>query len=181
MKVVSRFEAHVLRVLQCFLRHVPPDQALPVITGHWTPPECLSRAAVELIQDHLAKGCTLWLARWPRGGWRRERFVRGEQVKEGRLWERSPPQEIGLVFSRHTLRFLIWITANKPGDEKSKWSVPDKDLTPADCLLFYLAYTALRETDVIKHLKTRPGFVGNLLLRLAFPEEFPVPAPGEAL
>jgi hypothetical protein len=136
---------------------------------------------VELIQDHLAKGCTLWLARWPRGGWRRERFIRGDQVKDGRLWERSAPKDMGLVFSRHALRFLLWITANKPTDAKANWSAPEKDLTPADCLLFYLAYTALRETEIAKHLKTRPGFAGNSLLRLAFPEEFAVSGPGETI
>jgi len=171
MKIVSRFEAHLLRLLQFFLRRVPLEQALPVITGHWAPPECLSKTAVELIQDHLAKGCTLILARV--GGWRRERFLRGAQAADGRLWDRTPPAVLGLSFSKHSLRFLIWITAHNPGDEKApSWTAAEKELLPGDELLFYLAYAALRETDIAPHLRTRPGFAGNRLCRLGFPEDF---------
>jgi hypothetical protein len=170
MKIVSRFEAKLLKVLQCFLRRSPLDHALAVITSQEAPPECLSRDAVELVQDNLAKGCSLILAR--AGGWRREQHLRGQDVIDGRLWERTTPSELGLTFSRHSLRFLIWITAHKPGDEKPKWSAREEELTQADCLFFYLAYSALRETEVAHPLRTRPGFWGNSLCRLAFSEDF---------
>src|SRR5579871_6632633 len=170
MKIVSRFESHLLRVLQFILRRAPLDQALPVITGHWSQPDCLSQSAVELIQDHLAKGCTLILAR--SGGWRRERFMRNEQVADGRLWDRTSPPELGLVFSKHPLRFLLWITAHNPTDEKTpKWTAAQSELTPADELFFYLAYSALRETDIAPLLRNRPGFTGNRLCRLVFAED----------
>jgi len=171
MRLVSRFEANLLRVLQLFLRRVPLEQALPVITGTMTQPPCLSRTCVELVQDHLAKGCPLVLAR--SGGWRRERFQRSEQVVEGRLWDRTAPGELGLSFSKHTLRFLMWITAHYPADEKAtKWSAHEDELTAGDWLLFYLAHTALRDTDALKHLRGRPGFVNNPLSRLAWPVDF---------
>src|SRR5262245_27556405 len=163
MKLVSRFEANLLKVLQCFLRRVPSEQALPVIISQTAPPECLSRDAVELVQDNLAKGCMLVLAR--AGGWRRERHLRGDLVADGRLWERTKASELGLTVSRHTLRFLVWITAHKPGDEKPKWSAREEELTQGDSLFFYLAYSALRETEAARPLRTRPGFWGNGLCR----------------
>jgi hypothetical protein len=170
MKIVSRFESHLLRVLQFILRRVPLEQALPVITGHWSQPECLSQSAVELIQDHLGKGCTLILARC--GGWRRERFMRAEQAADGRLWDRTPAPELGLVFSKHPLRFLLWITAHNPTDEKTpRWTATESELTPADELFFYLTYAALRETDIAPLLRNRPGFIGNRLCRLVFAED----------
>src|SRR5947209_5453334 len=80
------------------------------------PPACLSRPAVRLVKDALAKGCVFLLAR--RGGWRVERHLRGGRVAEGRLWQRTPPAELGLTFSRHALEFLVWITAARPGDRE---------------------------------------------------------------
>jgi hypothetical protein len=182
MKLVSRFESHLLRVLDFFLRRVPVEQAMPIVNGAWPQPECLSTAAVELIEDRLAKGCTLFLAGRGgyAGGWRRERFLRGDQVVEGRLWQRTPPAQLALSFSRHTLRFLLWITAHQPGAaETPKWSAPDKEQTIADRLFFYLAYSALRTTPIHVQLAARRGFRDNALCRLAFPEDFhdfhPVP------
>lgn len=173
MKTVSRFEANLLRILQFFLRRAAAEQAWAQIVAQSAQPDCLSRDAVELVQDHLAKGCCLVLARV--GGWRRERFIRNEQVVEGRLWERTPPQDLGLGFSRHSLRFLVWITATNPRDEKAaKWTANEQELTPADRLFFYLAYSALRDTEIGQLLRHRPGFNGNVLCRLTFPEDFAV-------
>jgi hypothetical protein len=170
MKVVSRFEANLLRILRCFLQRVPLEQALPLIQDRCPQPPCLSRSAVALVQDSLAKGCMLLLAR--SGGWRRERFLRGDRVSEGRLWERTPPEQLGLVFSGQVLRFLIWITAAKPADHKPRWTVADGELTAADLLLFYRAYSVLRDTGVAPLLRERSPFVGNGLCRLAYPQDF---------
>jgi hypothetical protein len=170
MKTVPRFEANLLRILHCFLGRVPVGQALPLVLDRCPRPPCLSRAGVELVQDSLAKGCTLVLAR--AGGWRRERYLRGDKVAEGRLWERTRPEELGLVFSREALRFLIWITAAQPSDTKPPWEPKPTDLTAADLLLLYLAYTALRETRAGEALKKRAPFAGNGLCRLAYPGDF---------
>jgi hypothetical protein len=103
-----------------------------------------------------------------------ERFLRDGLPREGRLWERTAPQEMGLRFSKASLEFLMWITAAKPDDPKGRGpDVSEKGLSPADWLLFYLAYTALRETPLVASVRSWPVFVRNPLCRLAFPQEFP--------
>jgi hypothetical protein len=183
MKAVSRFEHRLLRILQCFLRHLPVEQVRSEIETRFEEdvPPCLSRAAVDLVQDTLAKGCTAILAgavAWrPEGslrgdGWRRERFLRGEAVAEGRLWERTPPRHLGLTFSRHTLDFLIWVTSVKPTEAKTPWQPPEQELTVGDLFLLFLAFEALRPTYPGAVLRTRRPFTRHGLCRLAFPEEF---------
>lgn len=170
MRTVNRFEANLLRLLQFFLRCVPPEQALTLVQNRCPVPKCLSRDAVELVQDTLAKGCVLVLAR--SGGWRRERFLRDGQAAEGRLWQRTSPAQLQLAFSRHTLQFLIWVTATKPGDKEPEWSPAMKELTPADQLLLGLAYGAVRTSEMGKALRARPAILANGLCRLAFAEDF---------
>src|SRR5262249_4478950 len=106
-------------------------------------------------------------------GWRRERHLRGNQVAEGRLWQRSPIAELGLHFSRHTLELLLWFTADNPEDPKSRRRTPpDAELTPADALVCYHAYTALRDTSAGPALPGRLGFGMQELCWLAFPDDF---------
>jgi hypothetical protein len=168
MRSVSRFEANLLGILQCLLQRAPRQRALQLI-GQLRPPPCLSRAAVELIEDHLSKGCVWLLART---GWRRERHLRGSQLREGRLWERTPPDELALCFSEHSVRFLVWLAAGIPADPKARWRPEARDLTSGDRLLFYWAFHALRDTNLIKELRQHECFAGDALCRLAFPEEF---------
>ncbi|HEY7329738.1 MAG TPA: hypothetical protein VH592_19040 [Gemmataceae bacterium] len=175
MQSVSRFEANLLRLLWYFLRREPPERALPLLETQSAAPLCLHRNAIRLIQDTLAKGCVLLLAR--RGGWRRERFLRGERVVEGRLWERTPPVELGLTFSAHTLSFLIWITANRPSDTARPWVVPEDELTLGDRLLLYFAHEGLRSVAEglgVSVLWTQEPFVRHALCWLAFPEDYTV-------
>src|SRR6187402_1723512 len=106
MQNVSRFEANLLRLLYYFLRREPVERALPLIEARVEPPSCLSKGAVRLVQDALAKGSTYLLAY--RGGWRDEPFLRQMKQKTGRLWQRTAPEQLGLAFSQNSLRFLIW-------------------------------------------------------------------------
>jgi hypothetical protein len=170
MKVLPRFEANLLRILHYFLQQVPAAQAVPLLIERCPRPPCLSRVGVELVQDTLAKGCMLLLARG--GAWRRARHLRGDQIVEGRLWDRTPPAELGLVFTQETLRFLIWITAAKPGDNKPRWAPAAQRLSVGDLVLFYLAYSRLRGTEVGPGIHDRFPFAGNGLCRLAYPEDF---------
>src|SRR5438105_14767605 len=105
MQNVSRFEANLLHLLYYFLRREPPERALALVENRCDAPACLSPGAVRLVRDALGKGCPHLLA--TRGGWRKERFLRGEQVRDGRLWERTPPPDLGLAFSPQTLAFLL--------------------------------------------------------------------------
>jgi hypothetical protein len=173
MKVVSRFEANLLRILYFFLRRVPAEQALPLVKAASPAPPCLGRPAVGLVQDALAKGTALLLAR--DGGWRRERHQRGEAVVGGRLWERAPPSELGLAFSGQTLDFLMWVTAVDPKKAReAPWKADPARLAPGDQALLYFAYVALREDGTHRDLGLpgRPAFVRHGLCRLAFPEDF---------
>jgi hypothetical protein len=139
------------------------------LIGQLPAPPCLSRAAVELIQDHLGKGCVGLLART---GWRRDRHLRGSEVREGKLWARTPPEELALSFSGHSVKFLMLLTAGNPPDEKSRWKPPAQELASGDRLLFFWAFQAMRGTDVVKRLRRHECFTGDALCRLAFPEEF---------
>src|SRR5262249_5380591 len=144
MHNVSRFEANLLRLLYFFLRREPVERALPLVENRMTPPSCLSRGAVRLAKDALARGCAFLLAQ--RGGWRRERPLRAERGAEGRLWERTPPEQLGLSFSQHSLEFLVWITAARPGDKEHAWGPSTAELTVGDLLLLFFAHEGLRET-----------------------------------
>ena len=173
MQSVSRFEANLMRLLWYFLRREPPERALPLLENRCPVPACLHRNAVKLVQEALSKGCAFLLAR--RGGWRRERFLRGDRVVEGRLWERTSPAELGLTFSAHTLRFLIWITANRPGDSERAWRVPENELTLGDRLLLYFAHEGLRNVAEglgAPKLRTEQPFVQHALCWLTFPEDY---------
>ena len=134
MKRVSRFEHNLLRLLHFFLRQAPAQQALPLLEAAPARPECLGRDAVDLVKDALAKGCVLLLTRL--GGWRRERHLRDARIVEGRLWERTPPEQLGLTFSRNTLDFLMWEAAKKPDKDKTGWQ-PPVEPTTGDLVLLY--------------------------------------------
>jgi hypothetical protein len=167
---VSRFEENLILILRFFLKRTPAASALPLIFASYEAPRCLNRDAVTLVQDTLAKGCAHLLAR--SGGWRRERFLRSGQAVEGRLWERTEPQALGLAFSRHTLRWLLWITAEDVGDKKSRWPVPAEDAwTAGDLLLCFYAFEALRDDQRARPLWRRPPFDHHGLCRLAYPED----------
>jgi hypothetical protein len=166
MKTVSSFEANLLRLLQHFLQRAPAPK-LRSEEG-FSPPTCLSRAAVELLQDHLGKGTMLFLAR---EGWRKERFLGNGQVRAGRLWERWPPAALGLVFTGNTVEFLLQITALLLGDKKM-WRPETNSLGSGDRLLLFLAFQAVRQGPVHQRLSRHDYFVHDGLCRLAFPESF---------
>lgn len=173
MQSVSRFEANLLRLLYYFLRREPPERALPLLEQRLAMPPCLSRTAVNLVQDALGKGCVFLLAQ--RGGWRRERHLRGEQIKEGRLWQRTDPADLALSFSRHTLEFLLWVTAARPADKEGAWKPAAAELTLGDLLLLFFAHQGLRvapEAVAGPQLRARPPLATHGLCWLAYPEDY---------
>jgi len=179
MENVSQFEANLLRLLYYFLRHEPAERALPLVEERAEMPACLSRGAVRLVQDALARGSTWLLAQC--GGWRVEkhlrgdRFREGERAVEGRLWQRTPPAQLGLTFSGHSLDFLIWITAFRPGDKEPRWAPPEEELALGDRLLLFFAHEGLRETAPnlgYPEMLLRRPLVQHGLCWLAYPEDF---------
>jgi FtsH ternary system domain X6 len=177
MKSVSRFEANLLRLLYYFLQQAPVQQALPLLEAKIDRPKCLGRDAVDLVKDALGKGCMLLLVRL--GGWRRDRFLRNEKPVEGRLWERTRPQNLGLSFSRNTLDFLVWVTAKKPTEDKKGWQPPLSRLTEGDLLLLYFAHEALRGNDMGAELLKRQPMSRHGLCWLAFPDDYARASVGE--
>jgi hypothetical protein len=170
MRTVSRYEADLLLVLHCFMRRAPLEQALPILAGRCVKPRCLSREAVELAQDALAKGCTTLLAR--RGGWRPARYLRGDRIAAGRLWDRTSPADLGLAFSHQAMEFLMWVTASNPTATRDQWRAAPDDLSPGDRLLCFFAYEALRATEFAPALRQLAAFARHGLCWLAFPEDF---------
>ncbi len=167
---LSRFEANLVTIARFFVRAASARQASTALYTGLPRPRCLARAAVALVQDTLAKGMTRLLAR---GGWRRERFLRGNQIADGRLWDRSPPRDLVLHFSRHTLDMLLWFTAADLEHGKPRRpSPPDAELTVGDRLVCYHGYAALRETEARGTLAGRLGFGSQALCWLAWPEDF---------
>jgi hypothetical protein len=181
MQNVSRFEASLLRLLYYFLRREPIERALPLVEARSEPPACLSAGSVRLVKEALAKGCTFLLAQ--RGGWRDERHLRNERPVSGRLWQRTPPEKLGLSFSKQSLEFLLWITAARPGDKQPAWQPDHDELTLGDLLLLFFAHEGLRDTVEglgAPTLRKRAPYMSHGLCWLAYPEDF-TQAPGEAV
>jgi hypothetical protein len=173
MKVVSRFEANLIVILRFFLRRVPAVQAVPLVTNACAQPRCLSRDAAELVEDTLAKGCVRLLAR--EGGGRPARHLRGAgpaRAVGGRLWERTPPGDLGLIFSGETMRFLLWVTTAQLPNKKHGPGLMEERLTAGDRLLLYFAYEALRPTGVGPMLRALPLYQRHGLCRLSCPQDF---------
>ena len=141
-KAVSRFEYNLLRVLRFLLGHFPADQGLQLLRHPAVRPPCLSRAAVELVRDSLAKGCVLFLVR--AGGWRDERFLRANEPAGGRAWGRTPLDERALAFSAHVVEFLMWATAEKVHESEAGWDARTDEVTAADELFFWRAFDECR-------------------------------------
>ncbi|HZU37398.1 MAG TPA: hypothetical protein VFA18_15850 [Gemmataceae bacterium] len=169
MKAVSRFEADLLHILHALLGRAPLESVLPRLSDRSDRPPCLSRDAVDLIEDALAKGCVLRLAR--AGGWKRERHLRGDRVADGRMWERTAPADMGLYFSAHSLRFLLTLTADWPEDW-ARFHAAEHELTIGDLFLLYLAFEVFRSTKLTERLQANSIFETHALCRLAFPEDF---------
>jgi len=169
---VSRFEAILIRMLRSFMHSQTGEQSLPqpaLVAGKMTVPKGLSADCLHLVRETLAKGCVQYLAK--AGGWRRERFLRGGQRIEGRLWERTPLPELALSFSGHALSFLIWLTAGRP-DKANLWDPPANELTVADQFLLFLAYEKLRDQEAQQTFRAKSQFNRHGLMRMLFPEDF---------
>jgi hypothetical protein len=179
MRTVTRFESNLLRILHCFLGHAPVSQVLPALVRPMHRPTCLGRDAVELVKHSLATGTVMLLARG--GAWTSQRHLRGDQIREGSLWQRSKPEELGLEFSSASLDFLSWITAADATNRLAVW-VPPRDggvnqespsqLTGGDQFLLHLAARALRDTSLIAHWYRSELFRTNALIALTLPEHF---------
>jgi hypothetical protein len=137
-------------------------------------PKCLSRTAVQLVEGTLAKGATRSVAE---NGWRNERFLRDGAIAEGRVWQRLPPEHLGLGFSPQTLDFLMWATATDCTQPETAWKpLPRRKLTMGDRWLLTTAYAAVRRSDVGLLWSQREPWRSDALCQLGFAADFELPS-----
>src|SRR5262245_17117444 len=77
-----------------------------------------------------------------------------------------------VVCSRHALEWLLWLTAHRPDEAQAGLTLTHAELTPADRLLVFLTYTALRDGEFGGALRGQPAIASHGLIRVAFPEDF---------
>jgi hypothetical protein len=167
MRQVSRFESILLKILHVVVASAPAAQVLKLLVRRAARPRCLSRDCVELVQDTLAKGCTYWLAT---GGWRNEPFLRNDAARGGRLWERTPPSQLGLEFSGFALDFLIWLTEADTSKDEVWQPFEEKSLTLGDRFVLTLAFDAVADTEIGPHWAAHAPFRNDGLCALLRPE-----------
>lgn len=176
---VSAFEADLVRVLRYFLGRFPAEDGYKLLRRAHARPACLSRNAVELVKDSLAKACVLYLVR--AGGWRNDRYLRAGQPTAGRAWDRTPLDGRALTFSSHVVEFLLWATAEKVHETQAAWDAPADELTAGDELFFWLAFDACRvDPDVTAVLRKKEAFRANRFAWVGAPADLtedPEPAP----
>lgn len=172
LPVVSRFEADLLAILQGCLGHLPRAQLFALLRRTSEAPRCLSRTCVNLVKDTLAKGVTLTLAHQ---GWRQERFMRGDIAVTGRLWERTPPAQMGLLFSPASLSFLRWATASDASQRGEGWTSPGP-LTLGDSWFLTMAYAAVQDSGIGTLWRERRPWRNDALCRLHYASDFDTPA-----
>ncbi len=166
MTTVRPFEADLLHLLHAILGGGPKERAISILLARRPRPECLGRPALGLIRAALAGGTARRLARL--GGWLPGRHLRGDRVASGRLWERTPPEALGLPFSGRTLDFLIRLVA----DEPAGWPPWPGGGTLGDRVLLFFAYQTFRETPACYSWRKDTLFTAHAFCRLAHPADF---------
>jgi len=175
MRSLNRFESNLLHILQCLFGQAPLDQALPLLIHPQPRPACLTRDAVELIEQTLSRGVVMMLTRG--GAWASQRHLRGDEIREGSLWQRTEPSHLGLQFSPASLDFLIWLTEVDVSHKVATWvrkqtgDLPG-GLTTGDRFLLYLAARTFRHVALVDRWFERDFFQTNGLIALTLAEKF---------
>lgn len=180
MRVVNAFEARVLRLVYAMFGKLPPLSLRlfarpggrpPAVAGS---PVRFGREALHLLKQALSKGMARYLAQ--RGGWRVASHLRGDGTARGRLWDRTPPEQLGLRFTGQTLSFLAWLaseSSDPPWRSTAELSLGDR------LVLFRAAETFLpgiassdwnySPPGWVRELAAEPAFAGHALLQLMHP------------
>ena len=167
MKTLNRFEANLMSILYAILDERPADSVQSHLEKEMEKPPCLSRETVEMVKDVMGKGFVRWLAK---ADWRKEKFLRDEEVNEGRLWERWSASELGLSFSGHSLEFLIAITAADGRSNKFVWKPRGKQsMELGDWMLLFKSADTFCRSRVGRAWFRFPVLHQNPLICLAMP------------
>jgi hypothetical protein len=172
LNLVSRFEANLLTIAGAITGQVGMDEALHLMRRELPRPACLSRVAIALLQETLAKGVVQRLSEM---GWRETRHLRAGQVVSGRLWQRTPLESRQLHFSPATVEFLIWLTSVDVRQKNDTLRVTHAP-TPADRIFILLALLAIGEFDQqgnwTSGMASQQIIQQDELVQLFFPNDF---------
>jgi hypothetical protein len=173
VKTVSRFEARLLRLTEFFVGRANVSSGAHLLFGAEQEPPCISRPAIEALQDRLAKGIVGWLVR--EGGWRGEAYLRDGAASEGPVWRHTSPDALGLRLTGHSLRFLMWAASRDAQGQNAGWERSEEPRSLGDDVLLFLAYRAVRngtaarlETLLVSWRRLEP-FRRSALVRLVYP------------
>ena len=167
MNIVSRFEASLLTIARSLTGQTPLDEALHLMRREHPQPPCLSRTAIELLKDSLAKGVIHRLATW---GWHETRHLRDEQVVAGRLWQRVSGDARQLHFSSATLEWLMWLTAVDATKYVKQPKQKPPQLSSGDLVFAVVAYLTIEHTLVAGPWIQQSTLANSPLLLLLAPE-----------
>ncbi len=178
---VTPFEAHMLWNTRFILKRrdifghdlgEEPPQNLQSCPGPL--PDGLTPNAYMVLKDTLAQGTILTLNRF--GGWMKESFLRDGQPQTGSVWDRHPPEETRLGFSRAVVEFLMALTADdfiEPHHYLVDWDCEERRLTPADEFFFWRTLDVARQVsrNLFFCLVRKQAFRRNVWGWLSFPAE----------
>jgi hypothetical protein len=172
MKRVAASEFDLLTVARALVRDLEAAAVEPLLRQPRRVPGKLGSTAIGLLKQILARGVVLELCR--RGGWREADHLRGDEVVQGRLWERwargggAPP---ALHFSGLGLRACRWLTV-APLAVPRECEPLGASRTPGlgDQLVLYLACDLSLRCGCSGALATSPAFRRAPLCWLGFPE-----------
>jgi hypothetical protein len=133
----------------------------------------LSSSAMRVLEDTLAKGCAIALAR--HGGWRNAPRVGPNGVATARLWELHEESPLRFsAFAYHLCTWLAWqpFATDPPPLEHAP-------ATPADELLLYLLGALLDDRPIARFVFREPALRASPLAWLGFPAVLATAQPKE--
>jgi FtsH ternary system domain X6 len=168
---LPRFEYQLVRLARFFVGQLPAEAVVATLGQRFAKPDGISGPCRKLIEQSLAKGSVLRLART--GGWRPDSFLRKGTPKTGRVWQRGALKERQLLFTKAPMDFLVWMQTAKINDTRAAWN-HDQRLSAADEFFFHQVYETLAENApvVAEQVRSVSAIRHNPLVRLCYPDDF---------
>lgn len=163
---VNRAEYRLLQISAAVLEDAPLSPNIQALIANKADDlECLSPTAMGLLQDQLSKGIVRFFAR---RGWQSETYLRDEEIARGSVWERTPPNQLGLTFGEGTIRFLMDLGAKNLSGITSWRRLPS--LTLGDRVFILLCVRAMNTS--IRGMKpwTAKAVINDGLIALMYPD-----------
>ncbi|MDG2223698.1 MAG: hypothetical protein P8L85_20125, partial [Rubripirellula sp.] len=176
MRGVSHFETDLLRILQGVVSRTPIEQFRSQLLRGQLPPKCLCRDAIDLIEQSISTGVVMRITR--SGAWQSSRHLKAGSFVEGSLWERTPPENLGLSFSQASLELLIDLTATQNAESMPVQTAGSKHTpstyTLGDRLLQYYVAGAMADLPLLSDWYRQDPLISNQLIALTMPDRYAV-------